>query len=190
MLRPISIQNQVIDPADNEGSFLVYDPVLRIIRVLDVPVRGWPHGIESYEALGNRLAELNAAVDDSLASIKAVEGRIAELNLIVKYAATYRKFRPVYDHYRKSDDKEKFLRGHESEIILFEAAARELKRLGVVPLPAAEKLERELSELTVQKETLYAQYTAAKRQAKEYDTIKRNLDILLPPEQSGMQELE
>ena len=148
------------------------------------------HGIESYEALGNRLAELNAAVDDSLASIKAVEGRIAELNLIVKYAATYRKFRPVYDHYRKSDDKEKFLRGHESEIILFEAAARELKRLGVVPLPAAEKLERELSELTVQKETLYAQYTAAKRQAKEYDTIKRNLDILLPPDQSVMQELE
>ena len=148
------------------------------------------HGIESYEALGNRLAELNAAVDDSLASIKAVEGRIAELNLIVKYAATYRKFRPVYDHYRKSDDKEKFLRGHESEIILFEAAARELKRLGVVPLPAAEKLERELSELTVQKETLYAQYTAAKQQVKEYDTIKRNLDILLPPEQSVMQELE
>ena len=148
------------------------------------------HGIDSYKALGNRLAELNTSVDDSLASIKNVETRIAELNLIAKYAATYRKFRPVYDRYRKSDDKEKFLRGHESEIILFEAAARELKRLGAVPLPAAEKLEGELSELTVQKETLYAQYTAAKRQAKEYDTIKRNLDILLPPEQNITQELE
>ena len=65
------------------------------------------HGIDSYEALGNRLAELNAAVDDSLASIKAVEGRIAELNLIAKYAAIYRKCRPVYNRYRKSDDKEK-----------------------------------------------------------------------------------
>lgn len=148
------------------------------------------HGIDSYEALDGRLAELNAAVDASLASIKAVEGRIAELNLIAKYAATYRKFRPVYDRYRKSDDKEKFLRGHESEIILFEAAARELKRLGAVPLPSAEKLECELSELTVRKGTLYAQYTAAKRQAKEYDTIKRNLDILLPPEQNITQELE
>ena len=148
------------------------------------------HGIDSYEALDGRLAELNAAVDASLTSIKAVEGRIAELNLIAKYAATYRKCRPVYNRYRKSDDKEKFLRGHESEIILFEAAARELKRLGAVPLPAAEKLKGELSELTVQKETLYAQYTAAKRQAKEYDTIKRNLDILLPPEQSITQELE
>ena len=148
------------------------------------------HGIDSYKALGNRLAELNTSVDDSLASIKNVETRIAELNLIAKYAATYRKFRPVYDRYRKSDDKEKFLRGHESEIILFEAAARELKRLGAVPLSAAEKLEGELSELTVQKETLYAQYTASKRQVKEYDTIKRNLDILLPSEQSITHELE
>ena len=148
------------------------------------------HGIDSYEALDSRLAELNAAVDDSLASIKTIEARIVELNLIAKYAAIYRKCRPIYTRYRKSDDKEKFLRGHESEIILFEAAARELKRLGAVPLPAAEKLEGELSELTVQKETLYAQYTAAKRQAKEYDTIKRNLDILLPPEQNITHELE
>ena len=148
------------------------------------------HGIDSYEALDGRLAELNAAVDDSIASIKTVEGRIAELNLIAKYAATYRKCRPVYNRYRKSEDKEKFLRGHESEIILFEAAARELKRLGAVPLPVAENLEAELSELTARKGTLYAQYTAAKRQAKEYDTIKRNLDILLPPEQSVTQELE
>ena len=148
------------------------------------------HGIDSYEALDSKLAELNTAVDDSLASVKAVEGRIAELNLIAKYAAIYRKCRPVYNRYRKSEDKEKFLRGHESEIILFEAAARELKRLGAVPLPAAEKLEAELSELTVRKGTLYAQYTTAKRQAKEYDTIKRNLDILLPPKQSITQELE
>ena len=148
------------------------------------------HGIDSYEMLDRRLAELNAAIDDSLAAIKAVEVRIAELNLIAKYAATYRKCRPVYDRYRKSDDKEKFLRGHESEIILFEAAARELKRLGAVPLPAVEKLETELSELTVRKGTLYAQYTTAKRQAKEYDTIKRNLDILLPSEQNITQELE
>ena len=148
------------------------------------------HGIDSYEALGNRLVELNTAVDDSLASIKAVEGRIAELNLIAKYATTYRKCRPIYNRYRKSEDKEKFLRGYESEIILFEAAARELKRLGAVPMPATERLEAELSELTVRKGTLYAQYTAAKRQAKEYDTIKQNLDILLPPEQSITHELE
>ena len=44
MLRPISFQNQIIDSANNQGGFLVNDPVLRIIRVLDVPVRRRPHG--------------------------------------------------------------------------------------------------------------------------------------------------
>lgn len=48
----------------------------------------------------------------------------------MKHAGTYRQLKPLYDRYRKSNDKEKFLRGHEGEIILFEAAARELKRLG------------------------------------------------------------
>ena len=39
------------------------------------------------------------------------------------------------------------MRGHESEIILFEAAARELKRLGAVPLPTAESMKAELAAL-------------------------------------------
>ena len=52
------------------------------------------------------------------------ERRMADLLLVMKYASTYRHIRPLYDGYRQSRDKEKFLRGHESEIILFEAAAR------------------------------------------------------------------
>ena len=54
----------------------------------------------------------------------------------LKHVGTYRQLKPIYDRYKASRDKEKFLRGHESEIILFEAAARECKRLGAVPLPA------------------------------------------------------
>ncbi|MFR0844739.1 MAG: relaxase/mobilization nuclease domain-containing protein [Oscillospiraceae bacterium] len=152
------------------------------------------HGIDSYESLDGRLAELNAAVDASLASIKAVEGRIAELNLIAKYAATYRKCRSTYDCYKRFGDKEKFLRGHESEIILFEAAARELKRLGAVPLPSVDRVQTELAELTARKNTLYADYSEAKRQIREYETIRQNLDILVPAhreqEQQKHQQIE
>ena len=69
----------------------------------------------------------------------------------MKHAATYRQLRPLYDQYRQSRDKEKFLRGHEGEIILFEAAARELKRLDAVPLPATKRLRAEMDELTARK---------------------------------------
>ena len=152
------------------------------------------HGIDTYEKLESKLAALTDQRDSTLASIKAAEGRIAELTLIAKYSDTYRKCRPVYDRYKQSGDKEKFLRGHEGEIILFEAAARELKRLGAVPLPSVDRVQAELAELTARMNTLYADYSEAKRQIREYETIRKNLDILVPPcrerEQQKQQQIE
>lgn len=97
----------------------------------------------------------------------------------MKHASTYRKLKPLYDQYRRSGDKEKFMRGHESEIILFEAAARELKRLGAVPLPTAESMRAELAELNGRKEKHLAEYKAARAEAGEYETVKQNVDMLL-----------
>ena len=152
------------------------------------------HGIDTYEELENKLASLTDQRDSVLASMKEAEGRIAELTLIAKYADTYRKCRPIYDRYKQSGDKEKFLRGHESEIILFEAAARELKRLGAVPLPSVDRVQTELVKLTTRKNTLYAEYSDTKCQIREYDTIRQNLDILVPAhreqEQQKHQQIE
>lgn len=138
------------------------------------------HGISSYEELESKLTVLTDTRDRSLASIKETENRIADLSLINKYAATYRKYKPLYEKYKRSPDKEKFLRGHESKIILFEAAARELKRLGAVPIPSEDRVEAELAELVARKETLYAGYNASKQQLREMETIKQNIDSLLP----------
>lgn len=150
------------------------------------------HGIDSYGELEGRLAALTDRRDSALASIKSAEGRIAELTLIAKYSDTYRKCRPVYDRYKKSKDKEKFLRGYESEIILFEAAARELKKLDAVPLPSMERMEKELAALTEQKERLMAEYRSARSGVQEYETVKQNVDALLsvPKEQEQQKRYE
>ena len=101
------------------------------------------------------------------------------LTLTMKHAATYRQLRPLYDQYRQSRDKEKFLRGHEGEIILFEAAARELKRLDAVPLPATQRLRAEMDELTARKTALQAELRTIQREEKEYDIVQQNVDMLL-----------
>ena len=84
--------------------------------------------------------------------------------------------------------------GHESEIILFEAAARELKRLGAVPLPTTESMKTELANLNAEKERLLAEYKTARTEAQEYDTVKQNVDALLTvpneQEQQRRHELE
>ena len=150
------------------------------------------HGISSYGELESKLAVISTRRDTVHAEIKRVESRSTELALVMKHAGTYRKLKPLYVRYRKSNDKEKFLRGHESEIILFEAAARELKRLGAVPLPTTESMKTELTNLAAEKERLLAEYKAARTEAQEYETVKQNVDALLtvPKEQEQQRRHE
>ncbi len=150
------------------------------------------HGITSYGELESRLAAVTERRDTAHASIKETEARTAELSLVMKHAATYRQLRPMYDRYRQSRDKEKFLRGHESEIILFEAAARELKRMEAVPLPSTESMKEELAKLTAEKNALIVEYRTARSEAQEIETIKQNVDALLsvPKEQEQQKRHE
>ena len=136
-------------------------------------------GIDNYADLESKAASITGKRDSSHTEIKTIEARSTELALVMKHAATYRKLKPIYDQYRRSGDKEKFMRGHESEIILFEAAAHELKRLGAVPLPTTESMKAELAALNAKKENLLAEYKTAKSEAQEYETIKKNVDTLL-----------
>ena len=150
------------------------------------------HGISSYGELESKLTAISARRDTAHAEIKRIENRSAELALVMKHAGTYRQLKPLYDRYRKSNDKEKFLRGHESEIILFEAAARELKRLGAVPLPITESMKTEIAKLNAEKERLLTEYKTARTEAQKYDTVKQNVDALLavPKEQKQQRRHE
>ena len=143
------------------------------------------HGIDSYAQLTEKLSVITDNRNRVHAEIKAIEARQADLALVMKHASTYRKLKPIYEQYRHSGDKEKFTRGHESEIILFEATARELKRLNAVPLPSSEKLNAELTALASKKETLLAEYKTARTEAQGYETVRQNVDALLsvPKEQ-------
>jgi len=114
------------------------------------------HGIGSLEDLSERCDGAAAATARVKADLRATKKEMERLTLTMKHAATYRQLRPLYEEYRQSRDKEKFLRGHEGEIILFEAAARELKRLDAVPLPATKRLRAEMDGLTARRTALQA----------------------------------
>ena len=112
-------------------------------------------------------------------SLRDTEQRITNLALLGKQIDTYRKLKPIYDRYKASKDKEKFLRGFESEIILFETAAREIKKAGLTKLPSAEKLKAELNELTARKTALQAELRKIQREEKEFNLIQKNIGIIL-----------
>ena len=146
--------------------------------------------IEYYSDLESKIADIMTAHDAAAKAVKEVENRLSDLSLLIKHSTTYRQLRPLYEQYRRSPDKEKFLRGHESEIILFEAAAKQLKQMGVAKLPELEKLKREYTALSDRKAALYDEYRKAKKQMNEYGIIKKNVDSIIYPAQSKAREQE
>ena len=137
------------------------------------------HGIGSYEELVERCDSVAAASSRTREGLRDTEQRIADLALLRKQIDTYRKLKPVYDRYKASKDKVKFLRGLEREIVLFEAAAREIKQVGLTKLPSTEKLKAEVDGLSARKIALQAEFRKVQRKEKEYDVFRQNIEALI-----------
>ncbi|MFR1867987.1 relaxase/mobilization nuclease domain-containing protein, partial [Eisenbergiella massiliensis] len=126
------------------------------------------HQIESYEGLESRLNEISAANDEAAAALKAVERRLGDMALLIKHISTYKQLRPVALELRQAKDKAAFRREHESQLILYEAAARALKEAGMKKLPNLYALKAEYKKLDGERERLSEQYNEVKKELKEY----------------------
>ena len=136
--------------------------------------------IEQYGQLQSKIAEVNAASEQAADALKTVERRLADMAVLIKNVTTYQKAKPVYDAYRRAKNKAAYRAAHESSIILFEAAAKAVKPALIGgKLPNVAALQADYAALGEQKEKLYANYGKLKKQVKEYDVIKQNIDSIL-----------
>ena len=94
----------------------------------------------------------------------------------MKQVTTYKKTKPVYEAYRRAKDKGAYRAQQESSLILHEAAVKALKAAGATKLPNLAAMQEEYGKLQAQKGVLYADYGKLKKQVKEYDVIKQNID--------------
>ena len=137
------------------------------------------HQIDSYEGLESRLAEISAANDAAASALKDAERRLGDMALLIKNLSAYKQLRPVALELRNAKDKAAFRREHESQLILYEAAAKAIKDAGITRLPDLAALKAEYRELDAERERLSAQYSEAKQKLKEYGIVKQNVDSIL-----------
>ena len=137
------------------------------------------HQIDSYEDLESRLAEISAANDAAASALKDAERRLGDMALLIKNLSAYKQLRPVALELRNAKDKAAFRRQHESQLILYEAAAKALKEAGITKLPNLYALKTEYKKLDIERERLSAQYSEAKQKLKEYGIVKQNVDSIL-----------
>ena len=149
------------------------------------------HQIDSYEGLESRMAEISAANDAAASALKDTECRLGDIALQIKNLSAYKQLRPVALELRNTKDKAAFRRQHESQLILYEAAAKSLKEAEVKKLPNLYALKAEYKKLDEERERLSEQYNEVKKELKEYGIIKQNVDSILrvTPGKEHIQEL-
>lgn len=148
------------------------------------------HKIEQYADLTAKIAEIQAESEQAADALKGVEKRLSDMALLIKNVSTFQKTKPAYDAYRRARNKESYRAAHERGILLHEAAAKALKAAGVSKLPNLTALQTEYEKLQAQKEILYADYDKLKKQVREYDVIKQNIDGILRQEKEPEREKE
>ena len=137
------------------------------------------HQISRYEDLTAKITEIQTESDKAGDALKEVEKRLADMAVLIKNVSTFQKTKPAYDTYRKARNKERYRAAHEGTVILHEAAAKALKAAGISKLPNLAVLQAEYEKLQEQKEALRADYGKLKKQVREYDVIKQNIDSIL-----------
>lgn len=95
----------------------------------------------------------------------------------------HRRHKPVADKLESVVFKGKYKREHESELIIFTAAEKYLKkRFGGEKTPLIKELRAEQKKLYAEKDRLYNSYNSAKSEIKELDTVIKNVDMILGKE--------
>ena len=137
------------------------------------------HQISQYEDLTAKIEEVQTESEKAGDALKGMEKRLADMAVLIKNVSTFQKTKPAYDTYRKARNKDRYRAAHEGTVILHEAAAKALKAAGISKLPNLAALQAEYEKLQEQKEALRIDYGKLKKQVKEYDVIKQNIDSIL-----------
>ena len=135
-----------------------------------------------YADLEKKVEDVHSSYDRTGKELKGVEARLREVQPLIKNISNYQRLKPVYDAFQKAKDKPGFKAKHEAELVIFEAARSTLLAMqGDEKLPSLKTLQAEQAQLFEEQERLYAERNRLKKEVKQIETIKSNVDIFLAP---------
>ena len=135
-----------------------------------------------YADLEKKVEDVHSSYDRTGKELKDVEARLREVQPLIKNISNYQRLKPVYDAFQKAKDKSGFKAKHEAELVIFEAARSTLLAMqGDEKLPSLKTLQAEQAQLFEEQKRLYAERNRFKKEAKQIETIKSNVDTFLSP---------
>ena len=135
-----------------------------------------------YADLEKKVEDVHGSYDRTGKELKGVEARLREVQTLIKNISNYQRLKPVYDAFQKAKDKPGFKAKHEAELVIFEAARSTLLAMqGDEKLPSLKTLQAEQQRLLEEQQRLYDERAKLKKEVKQIETIRSNVDAFLAP---------
>ena len=135
-----------------------------------------------YADLEKKVEDVHSSYDRTGKELKGVEARLREVQPLVKNISNYQRLKPVYDAFQRAKDKPSFKAKHEAELVIFEAARSTLLAMqGDEKLPSLKTLQAEQQRLLEEQQRFYDERAKLKKEVKQIETIKSNVDTFLAP---------
>lgn len=138
------------------------------------------HNLLDYDTLSAKVEATRERYNGARSKIKDIEKRLKSIEESIQNIDNYRKTKPISDKLQTVVFKERYRKEHESELIIFSAAEKYIKKTfkdGKPPL--IKELRAEQKKLIAEKDKLYKEYYSAKSEMSELQTIKKNVDTIL-----------
>ena len=148
------------------------------------------HGLTNLDNLDTTLASAHEKTKESLSRLKAVEEELSAKKEMQKHVAAYHAGKKNYEEYQSLPKKKQheFYENNRQTLMLFEAAARYLKAQDLKKLPSIKSLQIEIAELISTKNDGYNEYRESKKQEKELQIIKDNIEKMLRQQDDPIRE--
>ena len=138
------------------------------------------HNLLDYDVLSAKVEATRERYNGTRSKIKDIEKQLKSIEESIQNIDNHRKTKPIADKLQTVVFKERYRREHESELIVFSAAEKYIKKTfkdGKPPL--IRELRAEQKALLAEKDKLYKDYYSAKSEVSELQTIKKNVDTIL-----------
>ena len=142
------------------------------------------HDIHDKETLDALVDGSSAKYHELMKTIKNAEEKMAANKVIKTHIINYAKTRETYIAYRKSGYSKKFFEAHRDEITLHKAAKEAFSKLPDGKIPKVKDLNEEFARLLLEKKSVYNEYKKIKKEMRDYQIAKQNVESFYATQQS------
>ena len=142
------------------------------------------HDIHDKQTLDALVVESSARYHELMKTIKDAEEKMETNKAIKTHIINYSKTRETYIAYRKSGYSKKFLEAHRDEITLHRAAKEAFSKLPKGKIPKVKELNDEFTRLLSEKKAAYNEYKKIKKEMRDYQIAKQNVESFYAAQQS------